>query len=260
MFLARLADHAPLLLALGVGLGLVLPDLATLARPYLSASIWVLLVIAALRIDPVRARATLGAPLPILCLSAFMLGITVFMAWGVLSLVDLPPGLETALILMAGTAPLMSTPALSQLLGLDDALAMMGMIACMLFLPFILPGIALFVLGLDLSIDPWHWSLELTLFIGTAIAASAVLRRLVGVARLDQWKPQTDLAIVFLLLVFAVAIMDGKYGPYVKWGKVNATLPKDADPDTLTMDAAVALIAEKAAKGGKKGGRRKKAS
>ncbi|NRA99773.1 MAG: type I DNA topoisomerase [Rhodobacteraceae bacterium] len=58
----------------------------------------------------------------------------------------------------------------------------------------------------------------------------------------------------------AVAIMDGKYGPYVKWGKVNATLPKDADPDTLTMDAAVALIAEKAAKGGKKGGRRKKAS
>ena len=56
----------------------------------------------------------------------------------------------------------------------------------------------------------------------------------------------------------AVAIMDGKYGPYVKWEKVNATLPKDTDPESLTMEQAVELIAEKAGK--KKGGRRKKAS
>ncbi|MXQ08755.1 type I DNA topoisomerase [Alphaproteobacteria bacterium GH1-50] len=55
-----------------------------------------------------------------------------------------------------------------------------------------------------------------------------------------------------------VAIMDGKYGPYVKWEKVNATLPKDTDPESLTMEQAVELIAEKAGK--KKGGRRKKAS
>ncbi len=56
----------------------------------------------------------------------------------------------------------------------------------------------------------------------------------------------------------AVAIMDGKYGPYVKWEKVNATLPKDTDPETVTMEMAVELITEKAGK--KKGGRRRKAS
>ena len=54
-----------------------------------------------------------------------------------------------------------------------------------------------------------------------------------------------------------VNVMDGKYGPYIKWAKVNATLPKDIEPDAITMDQAVALIAEKA---GKKGGRRKKAA
>ena len=54
----------------------------------------------------------------------------------------------------------------------------------------------------------------------------------------------------------AVDIVEGKYGPYVKWEKVNATLPKDQDPETLTMDQAVALIAEKA---GKKGTRKKAA-
>ncbi len=54
-----------------------------------------------------------------------------------------------------------------------------------------------------------------------------------------------------------VNVMDGRYGPYVKWQKVNATLPKDVDPGDVTMEMAVQLIAEKAAK---KGGRRKTAA
>ncbi len=49
-----------------------------------------------------------------------------------------------------------------------------------------------------------------------------------------------------------VAVMDGRYGPYVKHGKINATLPKDADPQTITMEKAVELIAARAAKGGRK--------
>ncbi|WP_068115353.1 type I DNA topoisomerase [Tropicimonas marinistellae] len=54
-----------------------------------------------------------------------------------------------------------------------------------------------------------------------------------------------------------VNVMEGRYGPYVKWEKINATLPKETDPQTVTMDQAVELIAEKAAK---KGGRKKAAS
>jgi DNA topoisomerase-1 len=45
--------------------------------------------------------------------------------------------------------------------------------------------------------------------------------------------------------------MAGRYGPYVKWENVNATLPKGADPATITLDEALALVAEKASKGGK---------
>ncbi|MGI9389221.1 MAG: topoisomerase C-terminal repeat-containing protein, partial [Boseongicola sp.] len=58
----------------------------------------------------------------------------------------------------------------------------------------------------------------------------------------------------------AVNVMDGRYGPYVKWDKVNATLPKDTEPTDVTMEMAIELIAARQAKGGKKGGRRKKAS
>ncbi|WP_298843052.1 type I DNA topoisomerase [uncultured Roseobacter sp.] len=54
-----------------------------------------------------------------------------------------------------------------------------------------------------------------------------------------------------------ISIMEGKYGPYVKWDKVNATLPKDSEPDSVTIEQAVLLIDEKAAK---KGTRRRKAA
>lgn len=55
-----------------------------------------------------------------------------------------------------------------------------------------------------------------------------------------------------------VNVMDGRYGAYVKFGKINATLPNDVRPEDVTMDMAVQLIAEKAAKGGAKKGKRKK--
>ncbi len=50
----------------------------------------------------------------------------------------------------------------------------------------------------------------------------------------------------------AVQVLSGRYGPYVKWGKVNATLPRDVTPESLTMEQALELISAKASKGGKK--------
>ena len=53
-----------------------------------------------------------------------------------------------------------------------------------------------------------------------------------------------------------VGIYEGKYGSYVKHGKVNATIPKDRDPLQFTMEEAIPLLADRAAKGpAKKGGR-----
>jgi DNA topoisomerase-1 len=48
----------------------------------------------------------------------------------------------------------------------------------------------------------------------------------------------------------AITVRDGRFGPYVNWGKVNATLPKGKDPQSITVEEALALIAERAAKGG----------
>ncbi len=48
-----------------------------------------------------------------------------------------------------------------------------------------------------------------------------------------------------------VQVLAGRYGPYVTDGNVNATVPKDVDPETIDMDEAVALLAEAAMRKGR---------
>jgi DNA topoisomerase I len=50
-----------------------------------------------------------------------------------------------------------------------------------------------------------------------------------------------------------VALYSGRYGPYVKHGKVNATLPDEKMIETITLEEALELIAAKAGKGKPKG-------
>ena len=60
-----------------------------------------------------------------------------------------------------------------------------------------------------------------------------------------------------------IQVLSGRYGPYVKWKRINATIPKDIAPEDITLEQALALIAARQAKGksGKKGSKgRKKTS
>ena len=48
-----------------------------------------------------------------------------------------------------------------------------------------------------------------------------------------------------------VVILDGRYGPYIKHGKTNVTLPEGVTPEGITLEAALALIDAKAGRKGK---------
>ena len=54
-----------------------------------------------------------------------------------------------------------------------------------------------------------------------------------------------------------ITLHKGRYGLYVKHGKINATLPGDADPETFGLDASIALLAARALKAGVKPARGK---
>ena len=51
-----------------------------------------------------------------------------------------------------------------------------------------------------------------------------------------------------------VTVRAGRFGAYVNWGKVNATIPKSTPPESITLSEALELLAERGdrpAKGGK---------
>ncbi|MGI9426443.1 MAG: type I DNA topoisomerase [Hyphomicrobiaceae bacterium] len=45
-----------------------------------------------------------------------------------------------------------------------------------------------------------------------------------------------------------IEVLDGRYGPYVKFDKINATVPRGKEPTEVTLEEALQLIAERAAK------------
>ena len=56
-----------------------------------------------------------------------------------------------------------------------------------------------------------------------------------------------------------IQLLDGRYGPYVRHGKLNASLPKDTAAEDVTLGQALDLLAARASRGGNKGsGRRKR--
>jgi len=58
-----------------------------------------------------------------------------------------------------------------------------------------------------------------------------------------------------------IEVLSGRYGPYVKHDKINATIPNGKDPATVTVEEAIELIAARAAKGpGKKPARKAKSA
>src|SRR5256885_12199859 len=45
-----------------------------------------------------------------------------------------------------------------------------------------------------------------------------------------------------------VRVLDGRFGPYITDGTVNASVPRGTDPETVTLDQAVELLRERAAR------------
>jgi DNA topoisomerase-1 len=56
----------------------------------------------------------------------------------------------------------------------------------------------------------------------------------------------------------AITVRDGRYGPYVTDGELNASLPRGSDPSDVTLDAAVALLAARAERVARQGGKRRR--
>jgi len=204
-----LGRHATRFLAGGALLGLLVPQLATLARPLLVLGLVIPLVIALVRLDWSAIAGYAQRPVLIGAIIVWMLVISPALMWLALKLFDLPPALVQALVLMTAASPIISCAALSLILGLDAALAVVVVVATTALMPFSLPAVALALLGLKIDIDLATFMLRLALIVGGAFAAAFAVRRFVSREMLAANARALDGASVAILLIFILAIMDG---------------------------------------------------
>lgn len=232
--LAFLGGHATWVLFVGVFLGLALPSLAALARPLLAPAVAVLLTATLVRIDWQMMLGYLRRPWLAAVITAWLLLGAPLVTAAVLAFLPQPEALTTALVLMAAAPPILSSAPIAMILGLDGALALVAGLAATLLTPLTVPPLALALLGLELDIGVAEFMTRLSLLVAIAFAAAVLIRRLIGRERLPRVATHLDGLVVAVMLVFAVAIMDG----------VTATLA--TRPMTVALWLAVAFVANPA--------------
>ena len=204
-----LARHATKLLVLSIAAGIGIPPLAAAFRPCLTEIVWALLFFAAMRVDWDAIGRHAHRPVPVLLAAAWVVLGTPVALSAIVTPLELPAGIEAALVLSAASAPILSSPALCMILGLDAALCLLVMALTTLVVPFSLPTVAIELLDLELGVTARELMWRLGILIGGATAAAAAVRKLLGRERVTAAAGLLDSCMLIVLAVFAIAIMHG---------------------------------------------------
>jgi len=196
--------------ALSVFLGLAVPPLATLAKPLLLPSILALLVLSFLRTDLTRLRTNRQVTPLLLAVLWIMGALPAVFGYAVSHL--FPPsdnGLMLALVMQAAAPPIMSTAAFAVLLGFDATLSLAVMVLSMVVCPVTAPIVVSAFTDGALQLDTWTLAMRLALVLCASALVGFGLRWRVGPERLERARDHLNGLNVLLLLIFAVAFMDG---------------------------------------------------
>lgn len=210
--LAWIGRHGTAALAVSIFIGVALPALSATLRPYLSLAVFSLLTLAFLRVDQHAIRLRLRRPaLLIAALLWMMLGapLLTFFAIMLFGPETLGPDMVLALFIATAAPPVMAAPAFIYLLGLDGTLSLALSVAALIVTPLTAPFIGELMLGPSLPLSVGGLALQLSVLLAGAFAVSFAMRRLAGQERLARSSHHISGLNVLLLLVFAIAAMDG---------------------------------------------------
>lgn len=194
---------------MGVFIGLLIPPLAALMKPLLIPGIIGPFIIALLRMDWQRLVDYARQPLLTAALLLWLLIAAPFLIDGLLKPLPLAEGLHDSLVLMAAASPLMASASVAMIIGLDAPLAVVLTFTATALIPFTLPPIALYLLGIDINIAIFDLMLRLGAIIGGCFATAWLIRRFLPRGFTERHAQPLDGLAIIGLLVFAIAIMDG---------------------------------------------------
>ncbi|HZQ60307.1 MAG TPA: hypothetical protein VFC24_03100 [Casimicrobiaceae bacterium] len=210
--LTWIARHGPLLMAVGVLLGIAAPPLAALLHPLLVPTLMLPLTLALLRLDWRAIGGYRRHKLTIVAIVAWLLAVSPALVWIITSAAEragLPRPLQTAVVLMAASSPIVSSVAIALMVQLDATLAVVAVLVSTALVPFTLPFMSSVLLGLSLEIPLPVFMARLAALVGGAFLAAWLLRRFTPLTTHRDGGVWIDVLTVLSLVVFAIAIMDG---------------------------------------------------
>lgn len=210
--LEALGRRGTTILAAGILVGLALPDLAAFARPALTPAVFGLLALAMTRVRMTEIRKHAAQPARFtraLCWIGLIIPLLVGTVVVLIGIEQLGIGLALGIILLSSAPPIFSSPAISYLLGLDGALALAIMLTTTTLTPLLAPLAVYMFIGSDLPLSPIVLFRNLAILVGGSYALAFVARRMLGAQRIDDEQGQFDGINVILMVIFAIALMDG---------------------------------------------------
>jgi BASS family bile acid:Na+ symporter len=200
-----------------VVIGIALPPLGEWLRPYVTEAIFLLLCVSFLRVDLLALRDQLRRPGIVLAATAWTM-VAVPAIVGLFCLVTgvdrHSPDLFLALMLQAVASPMMASPALAALMGLDSTLVLITLVTGTALVPLTAPLFAYVFLGATLTLSPLALGGKLVLILAGSLGVAAAIRALVGVAAIRRHKEPIDGINILILLVFVSAVMGSVAGSF----------------------------------------------
>ncbi len=208
--LAWLGSQGTRAIAALVVLGIAVPPLGELLRPYVTEAIVLLLIISFMRVDPSNLRAYLRRPTLVLAATAWTTIAVPALVGAAAHLIGADaraPDVFLALMLQATASPMMASPALAALMGLDATLVLITLVTSTALVPFTAPVFAHIFLGGMLSLSPLALGLKLAAILVGASAVAVVIRFACGDAAIKRQRAPIDGLNVLILFVFVAAVM-----------------------------------------------------
>ena len=208
--LAWLGRHGTNAVAISILLGIALPPLGALIRPFFAETVFLLLCLAFLRVDPGALRAQFAKPRLLIAAAVWTMLIVPMLAGLSLSafgLFDSSPALLLALMLNVVAPPIFASPALAALMGLNAAITLALLIACIAATPFVAPAFAAVFVGPAVTFSPASLGLRLVLMLAGAACVGVAVRSMAGKAWVERQAERIDGLNVVVLFLFAVALM-----------------------------------------------------
>lgn len=208
--LAWLGRQGARAIAALVFIGIAVPPLGILLKPYVTEAIFLLLCISFMRVDVAAMRGYLARP-------ALVIGATLWSSFAVPLLFGLggiitgidrsAPDLFLGLMLQAVASPMMASPALVALMSLDSTLVLITLVTGTALVPFSAPLFAWLFFGGALTLSQLALGLKLFAILFGAVLVAAVVRRLAGAETIARHKQPIDGVNILVLLVFVSAVM-----------------------------------------------------